>query len=329
MYFEQLGMDLSVLRSSVRAGHFTGFDVIKSQFWKSALEIWLNLKNDEIIDLENTDEIASQPLWNNALVQYKGKSLFFKRWVEGGYVHVGDMFIDDRLVTLDHLVTYMGPDSRLSFQYYALYNALPAAWRNPDSVGVIDSVQPVFPNVPLTSVTTKMIRQSLMKDKQKVSSGASFWKRKFPSLEINKKIYMRIFKATKETRLRVLQWKIIHNIYPTNILLNKIGIRNSSNCSCGEKDYIEHFFCTCVRIRPIWNSVKEKIFTEFGLNLEVTMEHKMFGVSEADVPQYTVKEINHLLIIAKMCISKFIYGDYGNLLTLFDHELKLRQVYQH
>ena len=37
-------------------------------------------------------------------------------------------------------------------------------------------------------------------------------------------------KCTKETRLQALHWKILHNIYPTNILLNRIGIFESKYC---------------------------------------------------------------------------------------------------
>ena len=46
------------------------------------------------------------------------------------------------------------------------------------------------------------------------------------------------------------------------------------------------------------------------------------------LPKYRAKDINHLIIVAKMCISKFVYGDYGNLLNLFEHELKMRKIFQ-
>ena len=53
--------------------------------------------------------------------------------------------------------------------------------------------------------------------------------------------------VTKETRLRVLQWKILHNIYPTNILLYKMKVRDDRMCSyCNDAvDCIEHFFFDC------------------------------------------------------------------------------------
>ena len=69
-----------------------------------------------------------------------------------------------------------------------------------------------------------------------------FWSRKF-GLEIDEHIWSIPSLATKETRLRVLQWKILH-IYPTNILLCKMKVRDDHMCSyCNDVvDYIEHFF---------------------------------------------------------------------------------------
>ena len=54
-------------------------------------------------------------------------------------------------------------------------------------------------------------------------------------------------KGAKEIPLLVLRWKILHNIYPTNILLNKMGISENRNCKFGtdEIDYIEYFFWSC------------------------------------------------------------------------------------
>ena len=79
---------------------------------------------------------------------------------------------------------------------------------------------------------------------------------------------------------------------------------------------------------PLWEAVKLKISTKFGINLDLTTLHKMFGVSEELLPKYMVKDINHLIVVAKMCISKFVYGDYGNLVNLLENELKIRKIFQ-
>ena len=166
MYLEKLAYDFSVLRSSVDSKKFMGFDEIKSYFWKKALHVWLKFKDTEKIPINEVDDVANQPLWNNAFVQFKNKSLFYRNWLESGYVCVGDLFIEDSLVSLEHIMTFMGPDPRLPLQYYALYNALPAAWRDPATIENMDPhSEPTFRDQRLSSLTTRDIRVSLVKDR--------------------------------------------------------------------------------------------------------------------------------------------------------------------
>ena len=78
----------------------------------------------------------------------------------------------------------------------------------------------------------------------------------------------------KQRVFRVLQWKILLNIkdliysirslkiyYPTNILLNKMGLANSDKCSAclsGDKDNRTLFFA-CTKVKPIWKLVESEI----------------------------------------------------------------------
>ena len=48
------------------------------------------------------------------------------------FCYIGDLFVDDLYVTLDQLERVLGkPRGLLMFQYFALYNALAIAWRQP------------------------------------------------------------------------------------------------------------------------------------------------------------------------------------------------------
>ena len=135
------------------------------------------------------------------------------------------LFIDDHLVTLDHIVRGVGPDARLPLQHYTLYmyNAVPPAWRDPAARGDMDPVEPKFRGSRLSSLKTRVIQRLLLKDRDHVPCCINFWKGKFPETDIDKDTLMQVDLATKETRRCVLQWKIIHNIYPTNILY-KMGL---------------------------------------------------------------------------------------------------------
>ena len=95
----------------------------------------------------------------------------------------------------------------------------------------------------------------------------SFWnKKKKLNVEIHYRHWERASNSTKETRLRVLQWKILHNIHPTNILQNKMEIADSNKFSAyssDDTDNTEHFFFffffSCSKIKPVWDVVEREI----------------------------------------------------------------------
>ena len=105
--------------------------------------------------------------------------------------------------------------------------------------------------------------------------------------------------VTKEIRLRVLQWKILHNIDPTNILLCKMKVRDDQMYSyCNDVvDYIQHFFFDCPTIKKFWNYIQQYILT--------TVVDVLFGIKQHDYGKVKTKRINHVILIAKLCISMY------------------------
>ena len=97
-----------------------------------------------------------------------------------------------------------------------------------------------------------------------VPSAKGFWSRKF-GLKIDEHIWSVPSLVTTEKRLRVLQWKILHNIYSTNILVYKMKVRDDRMCSyCNDViDYTEHFSFDCPTIKKFWNYT-EQLFLTFG-----------------------------------------------------------------
>ena len=329
-YYEELGMDLSVFDSNVPAKHFQGLQFIKSVFWSKVLLAWLDTKTT--IDLNSIEEIDvyNQVLWNNNIIRYKGKSLMFKPWISAGYVYVGDLFLDDVYLTLEQLEHKLGqPKALLAFQYFALYNALPETWRQPREHVIFDPSAPMFHGRDIECVTTKYAREKFLEYKSSTPCCVNFWARKFDGFEITKDVFSLPFQVTKEVRLRVLQWKIIHNIYPTRILLYKMGKVTDSNCCfCKVRDFIEHFFCSCQIVRPLWELVETKLSELFGSNVTLSLTEKLFGIPLAGLDKDERVQINKTILVAKMCISKFKYGDYSDLCNLFEYEISLRKMLQ-
>ena len=194
---------------------------------------------------------------------------------------------------------------------------------------IFDPSAPMFHGRDIKSVTTKCARQKFLQYKSSTPCCVILWARKFDGFEITKDVFSLPFQVTKEVRLIVLQWKIIHNIHPTRILLYKMGKAIDSNCCfCKVRDFIEHLVCSCQIVRPLWELVETKLSELFGSNVRLPLTEKLLGIPLTGLDKDERVQINKTILIAIMCISKFKYGDYSDLCNLFEYEISLRKMLQ-
>ena len=114
--------------------------------------------------------------------------------------------------------------------------------------------------------------------------------------------------VTKETRLRVVQWNILHNIYLTNVLLCKMKVRDNQMCSyCNDAaDYIEQFFFDCPTIQKFLNYTEQYSLITFNIQTHLTVVNVLFGIiKQRHYGKVKTKGINHIILIAKMCNSMY------------------------
>ena len=133
----------------------------------------------------------------------------------------------------------------------------------------------------------------------------------------------------KEPRINVLQWKLLHNIYPTALFLKKIGKYNSDCCKyCNMTETIEHFFATCSSVTNLWSKIELTILLKTNLKIKLETTDIMFGFfpKGTNNDMKDVKLINALLLIGKLTISKYKYGKYCNILSLFEKECNYRKI---
>ena len=191
-------------------------------------------------------------------------------------------------------------------------------------------------NVPLVPTfcqkrvsTAKGFRNLLIQNKSAEPCAVHFWKRKC-NIEMTKATWLNAFSCTKETRLRLLQWKLMHNIYPTNIMLSKMKVRENNKCSyCTDVvDVIEHFFFECQIIREFWIFIEYFITDNLHKSVKLKTNDVLFGiVSSPDLNKRELKRINHILLIAKMCISIFKKtNSRSDLKQIFENHLQIRNM---
>lgn len=309
VFFERLG-GLRVFESNIQSDKFKGLDYVRHTYWKEAIKIWLDYKWNAL----NEGMRNSNILFNNDKIRFKGNSLFVENIIKLGVFYIKDCFKENELMTLREFKEKYGTYNGIELDYNIIANALKTSGiKHPNVTRSINA----FNNLSRKDIYNQI------KATGDVTRINSFWTRK--GFNWDEDYWQIPYKCTGETRLRVLQWKILHNIYPTNILLHKMKIKDSNKCKCGEVDFLEHFFFYCKNNLLIWTEIENMINCKAGKCFKLEAEHVMLGITKINgVSSGVISWINHIILVAKMIISKIRYGPNIAPKTRIDMELKIR-----
>ena len=329
--YKKFGGVSNVFKSNVTVKRFRGLETIHNPFWKNIISSWLERNSTDVVHFLDVPlkYVEDESLWNNDLICYKGNPLYFPKWAQAGINKVGHMFdIAGSLLSLEQVGAVVGHSADIWFSYNAICNALPVDWRQASGI-VQHQVNPQFWDKDIMQHSCSTLRDTITGLNYTRPCGAAFWEKKF-SFTFSNELWLIPKQCTSETRLLALQWKILHNIYPTSIMLFKMKLRDNHFCQyCpNEIDYIEHFFYHCRVCLPLWDHVFCVLSAMCGKRMTFSARDVLLGVCKSDV--YSTEEwgvINLCLIIAKMCISKHKYGTPSHLKSLFDKEFLFRKKY--
>ena len=315
-------------RASVKSKEVEEVAAIQSDFWRSVVKGWLDFDKRSIMeDPESENDTRKQPLFNNTQVRYQSKPLFNKKWIKAGLIFMSHIVSGNTWRSIQEIRDEIGDHAGFQFDYWAVTNAVKREWDDtvikPTNV-TIEGEGNIESNISDMAVTifklnNKEIRNVIIKSKNSIG----FWKRKF-GIDIERYLGNAI-RACKETRLRLLHFKILHNIYPTNILLRKMKIKNTDMCEfCNTHDFIEHFFFHCKRLENFGKEIEQYIMVMTGTKIKINERNALFGILATEhhiLRDRTINDINMILLVAKMCISKVKYGKARSLATVFEVEM--------
>ena len=324
IYLKHFGSKLSCFLSTIGTKEFKGLNSIQSIFWKNTSKVWLSYNKSHTYPTKEDNCI-----WNNSDVTYRGKVLFFEKWTSK-INFVRDILQNNTIKGYEAIEELIGFSPNLRLEYVVVYNAVTNFLsRGRNKV----SNDPLLPGLVINDkicLKARDFRQLIIDTKYTEPCAAHFWKNKL-NLQINDNIWKLAYNTTRESRLRELQWKILHNLYPTNILLQKMGEAQNNLCSLcqNEIDYIEHFFFHCPKISELWSYISNIINKDSEQRITLTAESVLFGIQSSKMPnlnQMQCKFINHLILIGKMCVGKFRYGIPLNIKIMFEMECSIRKL---
>ena len=207
---------------------------------------------------------------------YKQKPLYFDRWIRNGIVYMHQILGDNMtILPYAEICRLLGTTPDIIFQYNALNTSI-KNWKNEVDVCETDCV--MFQNKPLTGYSKQNLNTQIHNVLYPAPNNVceQFWERKFNINPEWSPIWCLPRQVTKDSRCREMQWKLLHNIYPTNILLHKMGKRPNNNCEhCGCVDYIEHVIVSCEVVRALWQEVEKLARAHYSCNISLT---------ECDIP---------------------------------------------
>ena len=155
------------------------------------------------------------------------------------------------------------------------------------------------------------------------------WREQYDINKNDKNVWLMAFETVTETKLLELQYKILHNIYPTAVLLTKMKIKYSDLCnSCGEIETLEHFFVKCNTAKVLWTEAEKIVSISLGKTFTFTERLILFGIlsHEEEFNLNQRKFINKVNLITKISISKFKFKNEGNIKLLFENQLRFRGI---
>ena len=312
-----------------RSAKTAGLNKLKNTFWKKAFCAYLDLRVLPLKSEIAPEMLRAQYLWNNSHILYKKRTLYFPSWIKKGIEFLHDISHENenRLLTYEELIRKVNTIS--IFDYNALVNAIPLSWVAMLNRNTMNIKVPIEETLEQLDKKPKMLLKAvgLLKKPAPLPCAVNFWNRKL-QLNIEKKHWEIANKCTKEVRLRVLHWKIIQNIYPTNVLLKKMRVSNSEMCKfCPQEiDYIEHFFWECQVVKTLWKAIEQTIHFKIAIYIKLDLTDVLFGYTKNNLNAFEKQELNHIILVGKMCISKYKYGKQFNILCILERELDIRNL---
>ena len=144
-------------------------------------------------------------------------------------------------IDYNNVLTHINDSAITQYEFNGVYNALKQFEGSRISNNKDDTI---FLNNKALSEWKNQDIQKLLKE-HCIKDIICKWTNIFNDIRIqeDKTILTRIPLITNETKLIILQWKILHHIFPSNNFLHKIGKAETNECIyCQEIETIQHLF---------------------------------------------------------------------------------------
>ena len=222
------------------------FDI--DSHWHNVLWSWAKYHYCEKFEGE---EIKTEILWYNSCVLVNNLPMVKTKCIENGLIHFEDLLDEEgNKLSLEDIVNRYGPCLNW-FEYTQLTNAIPEIW------WYLANGKFRGKRKPSSTLYNYIISLHAMEN---MEGYIQKFTKEFGSC-MNEEYCMffkKIYKMTKDTRLRDFQYRqLLFKIF-TNDTLYKWKVKESAKCDyCHENQNVQHLFLKCEKVQAILSFLKE------------------------------------------------------------------------
>jgi exonuclease III len=178
----------------------------------------------------------------------------------------------------------------LFLDVFQLYSTIPKTW-----IKLLRKTNRLHPKVcgeiyvglnkwkPTKQVQTKDLSVITIKTLEDINE--TLIVKKFPTIDrtqIVRNPFVKLHKTVKDVKLRNVQYKLLHNIYPTMKHLHKWKIKQSDKCrNCNVTETLAHAIYECNIAKDAISKISEVIKNRYNVltDLNLTFENMLLGIS--------------------------------------------------
>ena len=248
-----------IFKGNLNKSDLAKFIHVSDAFTTEILKIWSEISYDS--NITSTENLLSLPLWQNSLVRIGNKPIYYKSWSSKGIQNVRHLMKDaDNFLSFTELKERF--DVKTNFLVYhglvSCIKSLRNAIENENEkipgfsgLFVENFIKAPKPNRLAYKKLVSAKQSSPRKSQEKWSADCSLQCSETIDWEM---AYKLPFCSTKDTKLIIFQFKLLHRRLATNDFLNKIGIKDNDTCTfCRtEKETLFHLFWSCSETSCFW-----------------------------------------------------------------------------
>ena len=297
-------------------------------FWKDILLNWAKLIKNEGVE---PHQILSQSIWLNPYIKVDGKVLLNYSWVEKGIFFINDIIKENGsgLMTVDELNRkYILTNSHML--YNSIISSIPREWKIiiKNEVKVQEVTNVLYEKIKNLKKPSRWFYSLFLETFSEVSIQTQHkWEFRLNSVVENwERIYTLSSDCIIDNKIKNFQFKLLHNIVPTNTFLNKCKLCESELCSfCGEtRETVLHIFCECNVVKNIWLLISNRFQERCGLTVSLSICDIILGIN--DIGKLF---LNTIMLLTKYyifsCKYKKVYPSFSEIISVLKTNLKIER----